>query len=199
MELRSFINIFAKDKGVFFSGIFIAVLFGILFFHFQGDRYLATLSVNVTRSGPPAGMAEYQYDQFYRLQADERFADTVVRWLLTPSMRSAIGRAAGVEKNEIWGLEAKRLSSQLVEVTYEASSPEKFGAYAEAITQTLNRESAALNKEAQAKDWFVVIASPPSVEDARYELMPIVLGSFFLGLFVSFWTVLVRWYWKKGR
>lgn len=197
MELREFIGIFAKDRRVFFGIILGCVVLGMLAYRFQPDRYQATLSLNVTRGGAVATDG-YRYDQFYRLQADERFADTVVRWIAAPDIRKDIDSEAGVKDGVIRNLEGKRLSSQMIAVTYEARSGEVFGRYAKAIVTVINRESAALNEEAEAPDWFIVIAGDPAVGDARIGFVPLSLGSLFAGLFFAFWSVLVRRYWRKG-
>lgn len=197
MELKEFVAIFSKDRRVFFGIILGCIVLGMLVFRFQPERYQATLSLNVTRGGAVA-TDEYRYDQFYRLQADERFADTVVRWIAAPDIRGDIDDEAGVKAGVIRNLEAKRLSSQMIAVTYEARSGEAFGRYAKAVATVVNRESASLNEQAKASDWFIVAAGDPAVGDARIGFAPLALGGLFAGLFLAFWTVLVRRYWRKG-
>ncbi|MEI6650878.1 MAG: hypothetical protein WCL23_05630, partial [Candidatus Moraniibacteriota bacterium] len=95
MEFRDFCTIFAHRRNVFFSvfGVFLVV--SALVFRLQPSRFETSLTVNVARAGAQA-TTDYTYDQFYRLQADERFADTVVRWIAAPSVRKEIATSAGV-------------------------------------------------------------------------------------------------------
>lgn len=69
----------------------------VLFLLLQPVRYTTVLSLHVGRVHNETQAEEYHYDDFYRLQADERFADTLVRWLASPSIvadiYSGIGRS----------------------------------------------------------------------------------------------------------
>lgn len=197
MELREFVGVFVRDRKVFSGIILGCVIFGMLVFRFQPERYEATVSLNVTRAGS-VETVDYRYDQFYRLQADERFADTVVRWIAAPAVKRHIDAEAGVAGSVIRDLEAVRLSSQMIEVTYTASSPASFGKYAAAIALVINRESASLNESAKAQDWFMVVSGDPAIGDARIGFWRMAAGSLFSGVFLAFWTVLARRYWKKG-
>lgn len=194
MEFREFIGIFAKDRKVFFGIILGVILLGALVFRFQPDRYQATLLLNVTRSGS-AETSDYRYDQFYRLQADERFADTVVRWLGAPRIRTDIAAKAGVMA-PFSNFSAKRLSSQMIEVSYVSGTSARFREYATALADRVNLETAKLNESAKDTDWFMVIADEPVIADAKWPFLPLVIGSFAFGVFIAFWTVLVRRYWR---
>lgn len=194
MELREFIGIFAKDRKVFFGIVLGAFILGVLVFRFQPNRYQATLLLNVTRGGS-VETSDYRYDQFYRLQADERFADTVVRWLGAPRMRADIAaKAGGVAPFSNFSV--KRLSSQMIEVSYLSGTSVHFKEYATALTDRVNAETAKLNEAARDADWFTVIADEPVIADAKWSFLPLAIGSLALGIFVGFWTVLVRRYWK---
>ena len=164
-------------------------------FRFQPDRYQATLVLNVTRSGTVPS-SDYRYDQFYRLQADERYADTIVEWLKTPRMRADIDAKAGLAK-PFASLAAKRLSSQMMTVTYVNGTPARFKEYAMALTAAVNAESAKLNEQAKDADWFTVVADDPVVASANLSLAILLAGGFAFGLLVAFWMVLIRRYWRK--
>jgi hypothetical protein len=123
MELREFVNIFVDRKKLFF-GVFLGfILVGLAMYRFQPGRYEAALLLNVSRTGYEKTDA-YRYDQFYRLQADERFADTVVRWMAAPSVREEM-ISLGAPEPVVVTLSAKRLSSQMIDVRYSASSSER--------------------------------------------------------------------------
>ncbi len=194
MELREFIGIFAKDKKVFCRIILGMLLLGLLTFRFQPDRYQATLVLNVTRSGVVPSN-DYRYDQFYRLQADERYADTIVSWLGTTGMQTDIAAKAGM-KAPLTSFSAKRLSSQMITVAYVSGSSARLREYAGALVTTVNDESARLNAQAKDADWFTVVADEPVVASADFSFAILLAGSLALGLFVAFWTVLIRRYWK---
>lgn len=195
MELREFIAIFIDQKKLFF-GVFIGcIVVGLAAFRFQPERYEAALLLNVSRTGYEITNA-YRYDQFYRLQADERFADTVVRWVTAPSVRAEM-ISLGAPRRVIVSLTAKRLSSQMIDVRYFAPSIEECGNAKNAIVSALNKEAEKLNTEAGDPNWFTIIADEPVVSDARMPLRIALGGGMVAGLFLAFWAVLLARYFKR--
>lgn len=195
MELRDFCRIFVRFRNVFFGVFLGCFLLSLFVLRFQPARFEESLTLNVSRTGSQE-TNQYTYDQFYRLQADERFADTVVRWLGAPSVRSAIRESADVPSAVTGSIEAKRLSSQMIAVTYRSGSRDAFGSMATAIPEVLNREARRLNEGPDAEDWFEVIGDAPIVLDARMPaklLLPIGIG---LGLFFGCFATLFTWYFR---
>mgnify|MGYP003512059204 FL=1 len=170
----------------------------------QGVSYQATLLLNIGRAGV-SETTDYTYDSFYRLQADERFADTVVRWLTTPRVVEDIYYESRLNPT---GLDAKalgavfsagRLSSQMITVKYGGADPKVLEELARSAVTVLNRYTDTLNTEAREKSWFVVIGSDPVIRE-RHISPELALGvGLVLGLFVGFWLVLIRHYWSGKR
>ncbi|MFA6790257.1 MAG: hypothetical protein WCR65_01635, partial [Parcubacteria group bacterium] len=145
MELKEYIKIF-KNNFKFFALIVASVLVsGIAFQEFMPEKYRVEANLDVTRSGLQKETSDYRYDEFYRLQADERFADTVVRWIGSGRIREDIStesKGAGFEK-----LKAERLSSQLVRITFVVSDVEDSKKIVAAIEKVLNDKTQELNKD----------------------------------------------------
>ncbi|MEI7750395.1 MAG: hypothetical protein WCJ25_05365 [Candidatus Moraniibacteriota bacterium] len=198
MELRDFCRIFADRRKLFLEILAGFVLVSLLILRFQPTRFETSLTVNVSRSGAQT-TSDYAYDQFYRLQADERFADTVVRWLATPSVRSDIRDAASVSADVTGSIDAKRLSSQMIAVTYVSRSTDGFGDMAHAVPDVLNRETAKLNALSKDPDWFVVLADAPQVRDARLSALFLLPFGIALGAFCAFFGVLIAWYFRGSN
>ncbi|NTW75486.1 MAG: hypothetical protein HGB34_01145 [Candidatus Moranbacteria bacterium] len=195
MEFRDFCLIFIR-RWTLFIGVFVGcVATALLIFRFQPERFETSLTLNVTRTGMQETQ-DYTYDQFYRLQADERFADTVVRWLSAPSVRSDIRESSGVAARISDTIDAKRLSSQMIDVTYESSTYGGFGTMAVAIPEALNREAEKLNTLSKDVDWFTVMADEPVVRDARLTLGFLLALGTAIGMFLGFWVVLADWYFR---
>ncbi|MEI9966798.1 MAG: hypothetical protein WDN67_04160 [Candidatus Moraniibacteriota bacterium] len=137
MELREYLDIIWRDRR-FLGGVFLLGLaLGLLVFLFQPVRFQGSLLLNIGRSvsaqAPVSG--EYTYDDFYRLQADERFADTVVRWLQSPRIIEDINHefAAHMEGPGAKSFHASRLSSQVVEVTFTHPNPHALAPLSDAL------------------------------------------------------------------
>lgn len=195
MEFRDFCLIFVRRRNLFMGVVFVCVAVALLVFRFQPARFETSLTLNVSRSGTHETQ-DYTYDQFYRLQADERFADTVVRWLSAPSVRTDIRDLAEVSTGVTDSISAKRLSSQMIAVTYVSGVRNGFGGMSKAVPEALNREAGKLNERSKDADWFAVVADDPVVRDARIPFRFLLLLGTALGAFFGFWVVLVDWYFR---
>ncbi|MEK9151405.1 MAG: hypothetical protein AAB547_02135 [Patescibacteria group bacterium] len=204
MELRDYIDIFKKQKQTFWAVVLIIVAVAIAWQQSQPVKYQAALLLNIGRAGTQ-NTSDYTYDDFYRLQADERFADTVVRWLGAPRVVEDIYAAAGLDTRSFGTRDlknlfgAKRLSSQVVEVSYADVDTKTLGKISGATVAVLNRYADSLNRENAEQGWFVVIGSDPVIRDARVSLPFAAAAGLALGIFIGFWAALLRHYFQSTR
>lgn len=196
MELREIITIFRRHKKI---GIFCVVgtfLAGGIFFLFQPDHYRTELVINVTRGGMQQ-TDQYRYDDFYRLQADERFADTIVRWLGSSGVVRQI-RLGAQDARLVGNIKASRLSSQMIVISYTTDSPESAKGIADATVTTIRDRIDQLNSYQQERSWFTIVADEPFIETAKFSFGKVALAALLLGMFAGFWGVLLAYYFEKG-
>ena|SRR3989344_1054564 len=193
MELKEYIELFRKEKKSFWITVVAVVLVGVFVFLFQPQTVKTTITVNVSRTGVQETQ-EYAYDGFYRLQADERFADTVVRWLQSPRVVKDIYSEARVAKER--PIKGERLSSQVIRVRFISDAQEDAQKIATVTMLELKRQTENLNQFQQQKNWFVLLGDAPVIEDHTVSLRFILVLSLFLGLFLGMWTVAIRHYLK---
>ncbi len=199
MELKDYINIFKQQVKVFGIVVAIGVLGAVAWQKNQPENYQATLLLNIGRRGVQ-NTQQYQYDGFYRLQADERFADTVVRWFGSPRVVEDIYTAAelGLKNSAARNLKnifsAKRLSSQMLEITYTNPDVRALAKISQSAVQVLNRYAASLNQENTQQSWFIIIGSDPVIRDARVPLPLSVAVAFALSVFAGFWIAILTHY-----
>ncbi len=187
MELRAFVRIFIEHKKIF-AGIFaLSILCGVAGFFLQPVRYKTTLTLNIARDGLQQTQ-EYAYDDFYRLQADERFANTVTQWVTTPFVTQTVFPHADHH------VRAKKLSAQTVSVTYKTHRAEHANVVAHRLLQLLNTQTQTLNTHRKTDGWFVIRAQQPVTHDARHSLGFVLVLAGAIGFFVAFWTVLLTHY-----
>lgn len=203
MELRAFLNLFIRERNLVLTIVGVALLFGFLSYRLQEQWYVGEMLLSVTRQGSEA-TAEYQYDQFYHLQADERMADTVARYLETATGRHETAQRAQLsdEREHEYvqsDMTALRLSSNLVKVSYRAMTPIEVKRIADALGETGEQYIASLNERAASRNWFTLVASEPVARDGRFTLPVALAIGVLAGVFVAFWTVLGRWYWQGAR
>lgn len=194
MELKEYIKIFKDNRMVFFTTVVLTLLIGLLFQLLMEDRYKAELNLNVTRTSYQKDTSDYRYDEFYRLQADERFADTVVRWLgsrviVNDILREADG--ANFEK-----MKAERLSSQTIRVSFLIEDKQQAEKITKSIDKVLNDNAVSLNAEQKNPQWFKILVSYPIVSNYGLSILKLAVILLAVGIFLGFWAVLIRHYLK---
>lgn len=195
MDIREYWEVLQKDARFFGTVVLGLWVLSLIWLLAQPVKYQGTLLLNVGRTASEQP-AEYSYDSFYRLQADERFADTLVRWLANPRLVSDILESAGTSadhysESALSGhFQAKRLSSQVVEVRFTASTREALSRYSEALVVTTQKYTESLN--ASQQNWFRVVGSDPVIRDARITAWPFLALSLAVSIFIAFWAVLVK-------
>lgn len=198
MELKEYFLIIKKQLKLFLA-IIVFIIFGtFVYFFFRPVSFDASLFLNITRSGKQIS-DEYKYDDFYRLQADEKFAETIVEWLKSPRVVTDIN--SEVKNTENFNLkqlasffQANKLSSQVVSVKF--STPDKATAEktAKAIFNVLKINTAELNEDQKEDVWFEIKAQDPVIVQADFDYRVIFLISLIVGIFLSFWIILLRHY-----
>lgn len=192
MELREYIQILKKHFKLFALIVVASVFLGFVIQEMMPTRYKVELNLDITRLGQQDKTADYRYDEFYRLQADERFADTVVRWLQSGRIQEDIKSSS--DKFKFKKLKAMRLSSQLIRVTFLVSNSKDSEKITKSISEVLNSKSQELNKDQNNPSWFKVIVSKPVVLEYKLSTQKLVLVSLFLGVFIGFWAVFAKHY-----
>lgn len=203
MELREIIRIFTREKRLIAGLLLASMVIGFLVYRLQSQWYTATVLLTVTRTAAE-DTADYRYDHLYRLQADERMADTIARYLESGIGTETVARESGIGTDHAnffakGKIEALRTSSQLIQVKYRIRTPLEAERVAAALHQSSERYVASLNEQARERNWFTLLASDPFVKDGRFTLLRTLLIALAVGILVTFWTVLIRWYWYGDR
>lgn len=203
MEFKEYFLIFKKYFKLFITITALFIVAGILFQLFRPLSYKAVLNLNITRTGKQE-TSDYRYDNFYRLQADEKFADTVVRWLESPEITARVYNDSQIITAGLshWKLsrtfKAQRLSSQAIKVSYSAKNADTAKNLAGSIIKIINSETEALNKMQNEETWFVVIGDNPIIRENKWPWSIVILFSALAGMFAGFWGVLIKHYFEKA-
>jgi uncharacterized protein involved in exopolysaccharide biosynthesis len=204
MELYEYFLILRNKQRVFWMTLGIIVFVALVWQGNQDNRFGATLLLNISRSGSQQ-TSDYTYDGFYRLQADERFADTVVRWIGSPRGTEDVLHEAGIgteslRTKDLTGFfTVGRLSSQVIRVEYTRGDSESTEKIAGALVKTLNRYADELNRDARDPSWFMIIGNDPVIRDARVSLEKVFAMSVAVGIFLGLFFSLFSHYWEVQK
>lgn len=199
MELKEYLKVIKENITLFFAVITVVVAGSFAYFALKPVAYSVSLALNITRSGSQR-TTDYKYDDFYRLQADEKFAETAVEWLKNPRTVANIYAAAGIGVDNFSlrrlskSLRPKKLSSQVVSVSFSARNANLAEKISSAVTEVISENTEVLNKNQNEDTWFKIIAQDPVIVRDKMSPLFILLASLAAGVFLSFWTVFVFHY-----
>ena len=199
MELKEYLGIVKKNRQIFVGVILIVVSIILGYFYFLPGRYDASLTLNITRAGSQE-TTDYKYDDFYRLQADEKFGDTLSEWLKSPRVASDIYTAAGVGANSLdlgklaKSFSAERRSAQIVAVNFSAQNQIQAQKISEGIKKVVSLNTEELNKDQKENTWFEIVSADPVIAKYHPDYKIILLAAVCIGIFLGFWAVLIKHY-----
>ena len=202
MELKEYIKIIKNNFKLFALVVVIVVAAGFAYFCTRPVSYDTSLVLNITRGGTPAS-TEYNYGGFYRLQADEKFAETVVRWLKSPRIVLDIFQEAGLDSKDLSVkklskiFKAEKMSSQIVSVSFSSKSDKQAMKTAQAISKAVLQNTQVLNKDQKERDWFEIVALEPVIIESRVSYVLVFAVSLLTGIFLAFWAVMITHYFKE--
>jgi len=201
MELKEYCKILKENAKLFVFAVVLIVVGSFIYFALKPISYGVSLALNITRSGVQQ-TTDYRYDDFYRLQADEKFSETVVQWLKNPRTAMDIYAKAGIDSDKMSLRQlakifvVEKLSAQIVSVSFSATSENSAKKIAEAVSEVVAINTESMNKNQNEDTWFAVVAQNPVI--VRDEISPFIifLASLAVGIFVGFWLVMLKHYLK---
>ncbi len=201
MELKEYFKILKENAKLFVFAVVLIVVGSFIYFALKPISYGVSLALNITRSGVQQ-TTDYRYDDFYRLQADEKFSETVVQWLKNPRTAMDIYAKAGIDSDKMSLRQlakifvAEKLSAQIVSVSFSATSENSAKKIAEAVSEVVAINTESMNKNQNEDTWFAVVAQNPVIVRDKISPFIIFLASLAVGIFVGFWLVMLKHYLK---
>lgn len=201
MDLKEYIAIIRKHFNIF-AGIIatvICVSFAVLIL--KPISYTASLTISIARDGTQE-TADYKFDDFYRIQADDKFAETIVQWLSSPAIEKDVFTSAGIDVSKFSlkqlsnSLKAEKLSSQVIEVSFVTSTVERARKISVATSEVISKNIATLNRDTENIGKFYIVAQDPVIVMNNFSPWIIFLAALAAGIFLAFWTVLIIHYLK---
>ncbi|MFZ2193372.1 MAG: hypothetical protein WAV31_03950 [Candidatus Moraniibacteriota bacterium] len=200
MELKEYFKIIQQQKGLFLAIVVLLPLAVFAYFTFLPISFDASLTLNITRSGSQISDS-YKYDDYYRLQADEKFVETIVEWIKSPRTEEDIYIDSKIDtsnyslKKLAGSIKAEKRSSQIVAINFSAPDQETARRIAISISKIISQNIQNLNKDQKEINWFEIVSGEPVIRQNKISSF-MVLVVFFGTIFLAFFSVLFRHYLK---
>lgn len=198
MELKEYLLIFRKNKKLFFGTAGTIIFIFAAYLLWRPVAFGVAMNLNITRSGTQNSDA-YKYDDFYRLQADEKFAETVVEWLKSPRVEEDIYADAGIDTTDYslkrlsGSLMAEKRSSQVVAVAFSVPDRKIAEKISASIPKIVSRNIQSLDQDQQDPTWFEIVPQSPVIRQQEVSTL-LVAAALLLSVFLAFFAVMFKHY-----
>lgn len=196
MELKNYFQWFKKIRFILLFALVVALAAGT-FSWFKEEKYSASLSILVSRLGTQQA-ADYKYDSYYALRATDEFGETIVGWLKTPEIASAVYQKAGISSapESLAGLSRKfkafKASPNLVEIRYGSNSEDEARKLAQAVGEVLTEKINLIYASSWQGIGFVILPGTPVIVKNTAAVWWTVLAGFLVGLAVGFFVQVAK-------
>lgn len=204
MELKDYLKVLYKQKVVIIVLTLLITVFSFLFSYFQPTLYDTSISFTINRTAKEK-TTDYQYDGYYAIQASNLFAQTLMSWLMTPSVLLEIYQEANIEPNIDYldkfasRFETKKFSPQNVAVRYKERNIETAQKIAQGIIKVVEEKSLELNRTSEGDSLFLVVGSQPVIVPYKPSVPLVTVVGLAVGFLISCFLAYVIYYFKKSE
>lgn len=200
MELKEYLKVLSKYRITFLVIWAAVVLIGLLVASLISQKYKATFSIDITREAQQSGVEEYVYDQFYRLEADDRFGRSLVQWFGDKAIVNKIEFVAQNTNEDFKDYQfepefkADKLANSYLKVTFLVSEKKEVAPIFSGTKKVLKEKVSEFNGGFDAQNRFKLVFNGPTISDTKIPLAPLLIGLFGSGFFIAAFGVMFRRY-----
>lgn len=197
-------KIILKYKWFILTITLLAAIFSLVFAYLKPAVFDTSISFSINRINKQK-TGEYQYDDYYAIQASDLFSQTVMSWFMTPSVLLEMYDKAGVDPkiktitSFSSRFKVKKYSPQNIVVRFNERDKPTADKISESIIAVVGQKSAESNKDAESKSLFEVKGAKPVIVESRPSLWLSTLIGFICGLVMSIIIVNLILYFKENR
>jgi capsular polysaccharide biosynthesis protein len=188
-------NIFIKYRWLIVIATIIGLASALIFSLLRPAYYDTSLAFSINRINLQT-TEDYQYDGYYAIQASDLFSQTVMSWMMTPSVLLEIYQKAQIDP-QISSLEeissrfkTKKYSPQNIVVRYKERDRQTADEIAQAITTIVQEKAILANQTSEQKALFEVAGTSPVIVERK----PVIWLNTLIGLVTGFIFSLIAAY-----
>ncbi len=200
MELKEYLKVLSKYRTTFIIVWGSVILIGLLVASLFSQKHKATFSIDITRDVQAEGVQEYDYDQFYRLEADDRFGKTIVQWFGDRAIVNQIELVAQKENDDFKNYDfktdfrAEKLANSYLKVSFLVSDRKEVAPIFSATKKVLAEKVAEFNGGFNKQNRFKLVFNGPTIADTKISIVPLLIILIGSGFFIASFGVMLRRY-----
>lgn len=193
-----------KYKWFILALTLLAAVFSFIFAYFKPAVFDTSISFSINRINRQK-TAEYQYDDYYAIQASDLFSQTVMSWFMTPSVLLEIYDKAGVDP-QIKSINSftsrfkiKKYSPQNIVVRFQERDDKTAEQISDSILSVISQKATVSNQDADNKSLFEVKGAKPVIVQTKPLLWLFTLIGLVSGFVLSLIIVNLILYFKEDK
>ncbi|MBU1119420.1 hypothetical protein KKH43_06070 [Patescibacteria group bacterium] len=189
MNTRSYLDIIFKKKIQIVAMTLIVALVALFAAYLIPEKHVVDMSLTVHRVNRET-TEDFQYDNYYSVQAAEYVSNTVVGMLASPDVVQEIYTNAQVSddssiQSRIKSIKARQKSSHLVTVTVKHADPEVTEKVATAVSDVMSEKVQALESTDENTNSFDVVTGEYIKNSQKVDPLLAFVFGLVCGLFIS--------------
>ncbi len=197
MEFKKIIKVIKKDLYLFIITWLVFFTAGVFLIILEPEKFKIIIPAALSRERAEK-TNEFQYDQYYKVMADEKFGKSLAAIFNSDNFLTEIKNRQFRDKEksaEIISLKARDLAPGFIEIEIKTRDKKHIENITKEFKQLANEKIASFGAEGEDA-WFVLDYQPFSVYSANLNKLAILSGSLIFGFFISLAIVVFRYYWK---
>ncbi len=202
MELREYVKIVRKGSKLIIAVSVVTGLSAFLFSTMRPIKYEVSLSLFVKKVGTQQ-TDDFKYDNYYALKAADIIADSIEKWLKSPSVVDAIYQEAGIDRSfrnireYTKRFSAKKMASNYVEVRFKAGSQQEAEKISSAIVKVVKMKTETLEGSKKEETGYSIESESPVIVKDKVDIFFNLLIGLACGLILGTFIVFAKEYFRK--
>ncbi|MEW6407843.1 MAG: Wzz/FepE/Etk N-terminal domain-containing protein [Patescibacteria group bacterium] len=201
--MKNYLQIIISHKKLILFVAALCAIFSFIFVKVYPTTYTASTLLSIHRVNKEV-TEDFQYDNYYAIQAAEFVGNTVVSLLQSPEAILEIYKKAKLDRDidifhEVKKFRPKQLSSHLVKVKITNQSQEKAEKLAKATVAVINDKVKKLEVDPQKQNSFEIGAQGSVISTNKYNPYLVTALGLICGLFLGVGLAFLGEYFKPDQ
>lgn len=202
MKIKNYIEVVKKNKIYVYVCIIFCGIAALIFSLTQPTSYESTLTLSVHKVNRQDSK-DFQYDNYYAIQASELLGNSIVGWLESPNVIFEVyDRAELTPESEeidklVRGMNAKQISSHSIKVNFSKVDRERTEKISGSLVEVINDKVKELEVTGNNKNSFEVTSASPIINEKNYDPVLVTIIGLIGGLFVGLGLAFLFEYFKE--